>query len=424
MAAAETYTSFSIPTLHHAPVKNSKLHWADQDSEAARRELNQRLFKDFGIAKDGGLKVMDEAEVSRQRGVVWEMIKEVGNSLLDGRELSNITLPVEIFEPKSFLEAITSGWAYAPTYLTRAALTTDPLERFKNIICFVVSGIHLTPAYRKPFNPILGETYEAKLSDGSEIFCEQTTHHPPGSNWQMVGPSNLWHFYGRGLVSASARGNTLKASQYGLNCVEFADGTKITWTLPTLVIGGALFGDRTQHYEGTLQFRDEKNKLSCDLIFNADGIGFIKSLFTKQKSPVDWLRGDVVKTTVDEVGKKKKEHKEVLCTVEGSWLSHLDFGDERRWDVDKDLPHLIVPIEDPLPSDCRYRDDLQALLENDIQRGGECKFKLEEQQRYDERLRSAAAAAKHKITHKEKIKGKPVALKEKEKEISKKKGKS
>lgn len=49
------------------------------------------------------------------------MIKEVGNSLMDGRELANITLPIQLFEAKSFLEKMTEGWAYAPTYLTRAA---------------------------------------------------------------------------------------------------------------------------------------------------------------------------------------------------------------------------------------------------------------------------------------------------------------
>jgi hypothetical protein len=48
------------------------------------------------------------------------------------------------------------------------------------------------------------------MSDGTEIYCEQTTHHPPASNYQVVGPDNLYHFYGRGLCSASARGNTLK----------------------------------------------------------------------------------------------------------------------------------------------------------------------------------------------------------------------
>jgi hypothetical protein len=49
------------------------------------------------------------------------MIKEVGNSLMDGRELANITLPIQLFEPKSFLQKLTEGFAYAPTYLTRAA---------------------------------------------------------------------------------------------------------------------------------------------------------------------------------------------------------------------------------------------------------------------------------------------------------------
>jgi hypothetical protein len=382
-----------VQALVPAPHKSVKTPWHELETDDARRKANKKLFEHFAVHKAGGLKMLDEAEVSRQRGVVWEMIKEVGNSLMDGRELANITLPIQLFEAKSFLEKMTEGWAYAPTYLTRAALTHDPLERFKNVITFVVAGIHLTPAFRKPFNPILGETYQARLSDGTEIYCEQTTHHPPASNWQVIGPNNLYHYHGRGLCSASARGNTLKGYQHGLNVVEFGDGTKITWTLPTLAICGALFGERTQHYEGALNFRDEKNKLSCDLVFNAEALGFLKSLVSKQKKPCDYMRGEITRLSdhhVEEKKKKKKEDKEVVCLVEGSWLTHLDFAGTRYWDVERDLPHLIAPVDDAiLPSDCRYREDLVALLENDIPRGKECKLMLEERQRYDERLRTA-----------------------------------
>lgn len=38
----------------------------------------------------------------------------------------------------------------------------------------------------KPFNPILGETYQAFI-DGCPIYGEQTSHHPPISSLLMVG---------------------------------------------------------------------------------------------------------------------------------------------------------------------------------------------------------------------------------------------
>lgn len=33
----------------------------------------------------------------------------------------------------------------------------------------------------------LGETYQGRfLENETEVFCEQTTHHPPASNFQVV----------------------------------------------------------------------------------------------------------------------------------------------------------------------------------------------------------------------------------------------
>lgn len=37
----------------------------------------------------------------------------------------------------------------------------------------------------KPFNPLLGETYELVRDDlGFRVVCEQVSHHPPVSAWQ------------------------------------------------------------------------------------------------------------------------------------------------------------------------------------------------------------------------------------------------
>jgi hypothetical protein len=37
----------------------------------------------------------------------------------------------------------------------------------------------------KPFNPILGETYQGNFDDGTEVYCEHTSHHPPITNFFM-----------------------------------------------------------------------------------------------------------------------------------------------------------------------------------------------------------------------------------------------
>jgi hypothetical protein len=57
---------------------------------------------------------------------------------------------------------------------------------------------------------VAGETFQANLDDGTEIFLEQTSHHPPASNWEVFGPNHAYHFWGYGEWAASCTGNTIK----------------------------------------------------------------------------------------------------------------------------------------------------------------------------------------------------------------------
>lgn len=65
---------------------------------------------------------------------------------------------------------------------------------------FVAGLQHVFQSWRKPFNPILGETFQAVLSDGSEIFLEQISHHPPISAYQLDGPGERSHSPGCDFV--------------------------------------------------------------------------------------------------------------------------------------------------------------------------------------------------------------------------------
>jgi hypothetical protein len=60
------------------------------------------------------------------------------------------------------------------------------------LIGFIISGYTGLPGRnRKPFNPLLGETFDFIHKDGWKYHAEQVTHHPPvsaahaqGSNWE------------------------------------------------------------------------------------------------------------------------------------------------------------------------------------------------------------------------------------------------
>eukprot|EP00696_Hemimastix_kukwesjijk_P009341 gnl/Hemi2/21834_TR7289_c0_g1_i1.p1 gnl/Hemi2/21834_TR7289_c0_g1~~gnl/Hemi2/21834_TR7289_c0_g1_i1.p1 ORF type:complete len:435 (+),score=130.94 gnl/Hemi2/21834_TR7289_c0_g1_i1:145-1305(+) len=335
------------------------------------------------IYPKGGMLFAPEA-IERHRKVSWEFVKKIGSSILQGKNLMHISLPVGLFEPRSYLERMTDIWCYAPVFLTAAALASnDPLERFKYVVAFVISGLHHTCHAGKPFNPILGETFEATYADGTTICCEQTSHHPAVSHFQINGPNGLYVMTGHGQPTASFRGNSVKGNQKGVNSIRFSDGTVITHTLPNVWMQGVLWGDRLFEYLGKMKVDDDTNNLHLELEFNPDG-GFFKTLFSSAKHPTDWFRGQITQN-VCKPGSKPKPHN--LMLVEGSWLTHLDIGNVRYWEVDRFRGFRPQPVANPLPSDSRFRADLQFLSVDDFERAQEHKVVLEERQRYEENLR-------------------------------------
>ena len=73
---------------------------------------------------------------------------------------------------QSILYLIATMAIHAPIYMTRAALTTDPVERMKLVMVHNLSFFVKEKIFEKPLNPILGETYQAYGQDGAKIFME------------------------------------------------------------------------------------------------------------------------------------------------------------------------------------------------------------------------------------------------------------
>ena len=60
-------------------------------------------------------------------------------------------------------------------------------ERLELVATFAVSALASNfERMGKPFNPLLGETYELTRND-ILIVCEQVGHHPPVSAWHATG---------------------------------------------------------------------------------------------------------------------------------------------------------------------------------------------------------------------------------------------
>ncbi|XP_018495471.2 oxysterol-binding protein-related protein 2 [Galendromus occidentalis] len=116
----------------------------------------------------------------------WSVLKQ---SM--GKELTRITMPVVFNEPLSFLQRMTENAEYYPL-LVQANNSDDPVNRMELVTAFIVSTLSSNlDRLNKPFNPLLGETYELQRED-YKIVCEQVSHHPPISALHMESPSVIF----------------------------------------------------------------------------------------------------------------------------------------------------------------------------------------------------------------------------------------
>lgn len=53
-----------------------------------------------------------------------------------------------------------------------AALATDPVERMKYVIVGQFAYLYPCHTWDKPLNPILGETSQSYLPDGTKVYLE------------------------------------------------------------------------------------------------------------------------------------------------------------------------------------------------------------------------------------------------------------
>lgn len=145
----------------------------------------------------GGFALHDDELHKRQRSAAKEFIKQIGKKLMNGKfDLTRVGFPIKCMGPLSILEQVPVASCSSPIYLNYAAGLSDPVERMRLVMVNSISYYYLGNIFEKPLNPILGETFQAIGGDGSGVFAEQTSHHPPTSHFYVHGPNGAYFFHG------------------------------------------------------------------------------------------------------------------------------------------------------------------------------------------------------------------------------------
>ncbi len=382
--------SFITTNISYDPKCPPPTYFSPTELNSCRKRRKEEFMAGFSIPPEGGLHCIDKEALSRQSGVLTDMLKQLFTKF----SIEKISLPVRIFEPRSTCERIVDLWRFAPYYLSNAATSRDPLERFKQVIAFAVSGMYCSAQQLKPFNPLLGETLEGDFSDGTKVYVEHTSHHPPMSHFYMLGPNTSYKMYGHYIYRIHMSGNTLEGQQEGPNVVEFSNGQKITFRYPKIKIHGMIYGKRMIYPSGVMTFEDPDNRLRAAVVFNH---GKSRGLFSSRKkgTKIDDFDGIMYYAKRGSKMPKIEQLKELtdverpVGQVTGSWLKSLKISGATFWDIDRVQPFLLEYGENPLPSDWRFREDLIWLRRNNMEISQEWKMRLEAEQRRDEKMRDA-----------------------------------
>lgn len=325
---------------------------------------------------------------------LWSIIKDN-----IGKDLSGVCLPVYFNEPLSSLQKCFEDLEYS--CLVDRALEWgkqgNDLMRILSIAAFAVSGYASTEGRQcKPFNPLLGETYEADYPDkGLRFFSEKVSHHPmivachcEGRGWKFWADSNLkGKFWGR----------SIQLDPVGVLTLQFEDGETFQWSKVTTSIYNIILGKIYCDHYGTMRIKGSGN-YSCKLKFKEQSIidrnphqvhGFVHDNRTGEK--VAMLMGKWDEAMYYVLGDPTTKPKGYDPMTEAVLLWERDkSATKTRYNFTPfaiSLNEITPGLREKLPpTDSRLRPDQRHLENGECELANAEKFRLEQLQRQARKL--------------------------------------
>ncbi|KAL8531462.1 hypothetical protein ACS0TY_008164 [Phlomoides rotata] len=347
------------------------------------------------INPEGG---KEDAEEEAQRGRwrqderdgYWKMMQNyIGSDVT-----SMVTLPVLIFEPMTMLQKMAEIMEYS-YLLDQADKCEDPYMRMVYASTWAVS---VYPAFQrtwKPFNPILGETYEMMNHGGVTFISEQVSHHPPMS----AGHAENEHFtYDiTSKLRTKFLGNSLDVYPVGRTRVTLKrDGVVLELVPPPTKVNNLIFGRTWVDSSGEMVMTNTTTGDKVVLYFQPCG------WFGANRYEVDgYVYNADEEPKILMTGKWSESLSYQPCDLEGEPLPGTEL--KEVWHLAPAPPndkfqfthfaHKLNSFETApkklLASDSRLRPDRWALEKGDLAKSGSAKSSLEERQRAEKRNREA-----------------------------------
>lgn len=353
------------------------------------------------------LGVMDE-----QRSVILHLLSQ----LKLGMDLTRVVLPTFILEKRSLLEMYANFMAHPDLFLSITAGTT-PEERMIRFVEYYVTSFHegrKGAVAKKPFNPIIGETFhcswdipkdkvrsirthiaaantkdQAKIQDMDpgwdqseryklKFIAEQVSHHPPVSGFyceckekKMCVNAHVW-------TKSKFMGMSVGVSMVGEGILYLLEHEEeYVFMLPSAYARSIL----------TVPWVELGGKVN--ILCAKSGYSATVTFHTKP-----FYGGKVHRVTAEV---KHNPTSTVVCKAQGEWNGTLEFtysnGETKVIDTTKltVIRKKIRPLEKQGPFESRrlWQHVTNSLKAGDIDLATQHKHLLEEKQRADQRQRAA-----------------------------------
>lgn len=388
------------------------------DLTEKQREVLERILANNSFAgyEDGPRQKLLLDDDDRPRISLWGVLKN-----LIGKDMTKMTLPVSFNECTNLLQRSAEDMEYTDLLEKAAAIVDDPGERLAYIAAYAASSYSSTiDRIAKPFNPLLGETFEYCRPDmGYRMFSEQVSHHPPIG--ALIAESPRWEFYGDSNVKSKFYGRSFDINPTGLwyltlrpNKGAEVEEELYTFRKVTSSVVGIITGSPIVDNYGDMEITNHTLGYKCILKFKARGWS---------GSHAYELKGTVVDSAgiplwmvrgkwSDKIYAKKLNHKTAVTITNGM----PETGDGSTDDVGSssggsppvviwkvhdrpNAPFNLTPFAITLnalperlknwvaPTDTRFRPDQRAMEEGRYDEAADEKRRVEDKQRAARRER-------------------------------------
>lgn len=353
---------------------------------------------------------------NRPKVSLWSVLKS-----MVGRDLTKMTLPVSFNEPMSLLQRLAEDMEYSDL-LDKAASFEDSTLRMLYLAGYTASSYASTISrVAKPFNPLLGETYEyTDPKRGYRFFTEQVSHHPPICATWIEHPK--WNFWAEFDIESSFNGRTYAVKHLGLWCIKLrpdsgAPEELYSYRKPDNAVVGILVGKPLIDNNGDVKIINHQTGDYCKLNYkphgwtSAGGFEVRGEVYNKKDEKV-WVLGghwnDAIYakkvTSHDQAGIKLEYTKSSAANGASASVSQgpnydgtkfLIWKANERPKVPFNLTNFAIGLNElneklqpwlP-PTDSRFRPDQRAMEEGRYDEAADEKHRIEVKQRNKAKLR-------------------------------------